>query len=278
MIDLHTHTSQSDGTFSPLELVDEAVSIELEALAISDHDTLAGYDAAAEHARHVGLDLTCGIELSTKFHGYTAHLLGYFLHEPPDEHFRAWLGELQRSRQDRNVRLIERLQSLGLDITLAEVEAKGKSLTGRPHFAKVLVDKGYVENTTQAFQEFLDESARGYVERQEPELADAIKAIAASGGLPSIAHPIRLARNDYIKVDELIQEMREVGLLALEVYHSDHKPADVAHYKALAERFGLAATGGSDFHGANKPNIQLGRGINGNLNVPLSLLETLRSV
>ncbi|MDQ6706140.1 MAG: PHP domain-containing protein [Acidobacteriota bacterium] len=277
MIDLHTHTNQSDGTFSPEELVDEALSIGVEALAISDHDTLTGFDLALPHAEEKKLDLICGIELSTKFHGYVAHLLGYFLRQPPDAAFRTWLYELQRSRHDRNVRLIDRLQSLGLDITLAEVEAKGKSLTGRPHFAKVLVEKGYVETIQQAFQEFLDESAKGYVERQEPDLADAIAAIANSGGVPSIAHPIRLARNDYLKVDELIREMKEAGLQSVEVFHSDHKPADVEHYEALAKRFGLGMTGGSDFHGGNKPNIKLGRGINGNLNVPLSVLEELRA-
>ncbi|MDQ6707603.1 MAG: PHP domain-containing protein, partial [Acidobacteriota bacterium] len=176
MIDLHTHTSQSDGTFSPAELVQEAVSNGLEALAISDHDTLTGYEAARETAQTMGLDLICGIELSTKFHGYPAHLLGYFLHKPPEDSFRNWLAAVQRSRHERNVRLIDRLQALGVDISLAEVEAKGKSLTGRPHFAKVLVEKGYVEDITQAFQEFLDESAKGYVERQEPDLADAVAA------------------------------------------------------------------------------------------------------
>ncbi|MDQ6665568.1 MAG: PHP domain-containing protein [Acidobacteriota bacterium] len=278
MIDLHTHTSQSDGTFSPAELVREAVSIGLEAMAISDHDTLTGYEAATETAQAMGFDLICGIELSTKFHGYAAHLLGYFLHKPPEDSFRNWLGAVQRSRHERNVRLIDRLQALGVDITLAEVEAKGKSLTGRPHFAKVLVEKGYVEDITQAFQEFLDESAKGYVERQEPDLADAVAAIANSGGLPSIAHPIRLARNDYLKVDELVREMKDFGLRGLEVYHSDHKPADVEHYRALAGRFGLVATGGSDFHGANKPNIRLGKGINGNLDIPATVLEKLREL
>ncbi len=257
--------------------MDEALSIGLEALAISDHDTLTGFDQALPRAQEKNLDLICGIELSTKFHGYPAHLLGYFLRHPPDDRFRTWLYELQRSRHDRNLRLIERLQALGLDITLAEVEAKGKSLTGRPHFAKVLVEKGYVETIQQAFQEFLDESAKGYVERQEPDLADAIVAIANSGGVPSIAHPIRLARNDYLKVDELIREMKELGLQSVEVYHSDHKAADVEHYEALSKRFGLAMTGGSDFHGGNKPNIKLGRGINGNLNVPFSVLQDLRA-
>jgi predicted metal-dependent phosphoesterase TrpH len=273
VIDLHTHTDQSDGTSTPAELISQAVAAGLDALAITDHDTFAGYDQAVESARAAPLELICGIELSTRFHGSSVHLLGYFIQAPPDAEFRGWLDALQRSRHDRNVRLIERLRSLGVDITLDEVRAKGKSLTGRPHFARVLVEKGYVRNAQEAFTEFLDESAKGFVERHEAKLPDAIARIVRSRGIPSIAHPVRLARNDYARVDELVGEMHELGLRAIEVYHSDHKPADVAHYGALAQRYGLAVTGGSDFHGGNKPNIHLGK-----LEVPTRLLNELRSL
>src|SRR5262249_37619424 len=153
----------------------------LEALAISDHDTLAGYDRAAPHAAEKGLDLVCGIELSTKFRRKTVHLLGYFLNEPPADGFRDWLAEMQASRRDRNLRLAERLRSLGLDVTIEEVERKGRSLTGRPHFAKVLLEKGYVSSIQEAFDEYLDESAKGYVDRKEPDLAFGIQQIASGG-------------------------------------------------------------------------------------------------
>ena len=150
MIDLHTHTDESDGTYTPAELVAAAVSQKLEALGITDHDTLAGYDAAEPLAREAGLDLVCGIELSTKLRGRSVHLLGYFLDAPPKQAFRDWLHEMQMSRRDRNIRLAAKLRSMGFDISLEEVEARGKSLAGRPHFAQVMVEKGYVENTRQA--------------------------------------------------------------------------------------------------------------------------------
>ncbi len=275
MIDLHSHTTESDGTFSPAELIAEARRIGLEALAVTDHDTLAGSDAAQQFAGD--LDLVRGIELSTKFQGRTAHLLGYFPSREPAPEFRDWITEMQRSRYDRNVRLAERLRSLGIDITLAEVQAKGRSLTGRPHFARVLMEKGYVSSMQQAFDEYLDESAKGYVERNEADFADAVQRVRAAGGVSSAAHPIRLIRKG-TSLEEMIGEMQDCGLMALEAYHSDHSPSDVREYEAIAKRYGLALTGGSDFHGANKPNIQLGTGASGNLHVPVSVLTNLREL
>lgn len=261
------------------------MSTGLEALAITDHDTLAGYDRAEPVARSAGLDLVCGIELSTRFHGRTVHLLGYFVHEPPTGEFREWLLALQRSRRERNLRMIERLRSLGVDISIEEVEAKGRSITGRPHFARVLVEKGYAANTEQAFQNYVDESAKGYVQRKEMPIHEAIEGIAAAGGVPSLAHPIRVARrverssqNGHDELDNWVAELAEMGLRAIEVFHSDHRPEDVARYAEMAQRFNLAVTGGSDFHGGNKPKIQLGRGFEGNLDIPRAVLERLRAM
>jgi predicted metal-dependent phosphoesterase TrpH len=249
----------------------------LDALAISDHDTLAGYDRAAPRARDKGLDLVCGIELSTKFNRRTVHLLGYFLNEPPVDGFRDWLAEMQATRRDRNVRLAERLRSLGMDVTIEEVEKKGRSLTGRPHFAKVMLEKGYVSSIQEAFDEYLDESAKGYVDRQEPDLALGIERIAAAGGISSIAHPVRLGYRDPAQMRKIVSEMRDAGLTAIEVYHSDHRPADVEQFLGLAREFDLAITGGSDFHGDVKPGVRLGSGA-GNLNIPRSVLERLREI
>jgi predicted metal-dependent phosphoesterase TrpH len=266
--------------------VQAAVSTKLEALAITDHDTLAGYDGAEPAARAAGLDLICGIELSTRFHGRSVHLLGYFVHEPPAREFREWLGELQESRRDRNQRLIERLRSLGVDISLEEVQAKGRSMTGRPHFARVLIEKGYVTSIEEAFREYLDESAKGYVQRHEIPMHEGIERVKKAGGATSLAHPIRVSRRvergdghgGGDELDEWIAEMREMGLSALEVFHSDHRPPDVARFLEMAQRFDLAVTGGSDFHGGNKPRIELGRGFEGNLNVPRSVLDRLRAM
>lgn len=278
MIDLHTHTTESDGTSAPEELVAEARAAGIETLAITDHDTLSGYDMAAPYARDAGLDLICGIELSTRFHGRSVHLLGYFPNRLPSDGFRGWLNELQQSRHERNLRMIDRLRSFGLDITIDEVRAKGRSLTGRPHFARVLLEKGYVNSLQQAFEDYLDESAKGYVERREAGFAESVEHIRASGGVPSLAHPIRLRRNDHEPLDVTVREMRELGILALEAYHSDHDPAHTARYEALAAHYGLGVTGGSDFHGANKPNIQLGTGAGNNLRVPADTAVKLRSL
>ncbi|MGC9970605.1 MAG: PHP domain-containing protein [Bryobacteraceae bacterium] len=281
MIDLHTHTDESDGTVAPGQLVRAAVELGLEALAITDHDTLAGYDRAVAPARSAGLDLVCGIELGTKLRhhpggrGKAVHVLGYFFNGIPTTEFRVWLGGVQHSRRDRNRRLAARLESLGLPVTLAEVERLGRSLAGRPHFARLMVEKGYVCSAQEAFDLYLGESGKAYVERDEPALAEGIRRIREAGGLPSVAHPIRLARHAGA-VERLIGEMRGLGLGAVEAYHSDHSPTDVGQFLELARRLGLVVTGGTDFHGGTKPAVALGTGIDGNVAVPRAVLDNLR--
>jgi 3',5'-nucleoside bisphosphate phosphatase len=274
LIDLHSHTNESDGTFSPAELVAEALRSGVTALGITDHDTFAGYDLAAPVAAAQGLELICGIELSTKLHGQSVHLLGYFLRTDRLGEFRSWVCELQAARRDRNIRLVVRLQELGMDITLAEAEARGRGMTGRPHFAQLMVEKGYVPNLRQAFDQYLDESAKGYVYRREPTLAEGVKWIHDACGISSLAHPIRV-RGD---VAALMPELCGKGLSAIEAYHSDHSPENTALYLDLAKRYGLQVTGGSDFHGAVKPDVNLGTGCEGNLRIPADLLARLRTV
>ncbi len=276
MIDLHTHTDESDGSLSPQELVERAVADGLEALGICDHDTLTGCDMAAPIARRAGLELVYGIELSTKYRGRSVHLLGYFLEGPPTNGFRARLNAMQESRRDRNRRMIERLHKFGIDITIEEVEARGKRLAGRPHFAALLVDKGYVNTVKQAFDDYLDESAKGYVQRLEPSLKEGIEWISEAGGLTSLAHPIRLAGKHPEPPEELVADMRTLGLKGLEVYHHDHSSEDTARYAEIARRLGLAMTGGSDFHGANKPGVRLGYSFNGTVAIPREILDQLR--
>jgi len=281
VIDLHTHTNESDGSSSPEELIDQALAIGLEAMAICDHDTFAGYDQALPVAKARGLDLVCGIELSTRLVGKTeraVHLLGYFLHEPPPAAFRAWLNEIQEERRDRNRRLVAKLKSAGVEIELAEVEALGRSLTGRPHFARVLVRKGYAANSDEAFEKYLDEAAPYYVERESPSVSAGIEKVLSAGGLPVLAHPVRLAIRDPIREEMLIGEMQAWGLGGIEVFHSDHRPADVARYAKIATEHRMAVSGGSDFHGEAKPQIALGTGVNNNLKIPRSVLDCLRQI
>jgi predicted metal-dependent phosphoesterase TrpH len=278
MIDLHSHTDQSDGTFTAAELVAEAVRIGLKALAITDHDTMAGYDQAVPFARAAGLRLICGIELSTKYQGVSVHLLGYFPAQPPSAEFRDWLTFLLESRRDRNRRLIQKLVSLGIPITLEEVEAYGKTLTARPHFARVLIKKGFAKDIQDAFDKYLDEGSQGYVQRHDIPIQEAIERIRGAGGVSSLAHPVRVAKNNWETLARYVGELAGMGLQAIEVYHSDHSPENVAYYKSLAERFGLGITGGSDFHGGNKPMIALGTGCRNNLNVPDELADKLSAL
>ena len=278
MIDLHTHTTESDGTYSPEELVLAALHAKLTALAITDHDTLSGYRFARPHAESAGLRLVCGIEVSTVLEmpvRRTVHLLGYFPKGEPAGPFTDWITEMQESRRDRNRRLIKRLNSLGIDIDLHEVEAVGRSMTGRPHFARLLVAKGYAEDIPDAFAKYLDEKAPGYVERNEPTFGEGVRRINDAGGISSLAHPIRLGKRNPQEEEELIASMVDQGLRALECYHSDHSEADTQRYLNLAAKYGLRVTGGSDFHGANKPSIALGTGYRGNLRIPPDLLRTL---
>jgi predicted metal-dependent phosphoesterase TrpH len=272
LIDLHSHTNESDGTFSPAQLIDEAVRAGVRILGITDHDTFAGHDAAAPLVREAGVELICGIELSTKLHAHSVHLLGYFLGNDGPDGFRGWVMEQQASRRERNVRLAARLQELGFDITIEEAEARGRGMTGRPHFAMLMLEKGYVTNLRQAFDQYLDESAKGYVFRREPDFAEGVSQIRKAGGIASLAHPVRV-RGD---VPALMPELCAAGLNAIEAYHSDHDAHDTEQFLGLAKRYGLMVTGGSDFHGAVKPEVMLGTGCEGNLRIPDDLVDRLR--
>jgi hypothetical protein len=165
------------------------------------------------------------------------------------------------------------LRELGLDVRLEEAEALGKGMTGRPHFAKLLVDKGYVANFRQAFDDYLDESAKGYVHRREPGFAEGVAAIRRAGGIASLAHPVRVNGD----INALMPELCAAGMNALEAYHSDHGPAETAFYLELARSYGLLVTGGSDFHGALKPDVRLGTGCAGNLSVPPEVVDALKA-
>jgi len=274
LIDLHSHTHESDGTCSPAELLEEARRAGIRTLGITDHDTFRGYEQAVPLARQAGIELICGIELSTKLYGSrSVHVLGYFLDGPPAEEFRNLILEMQADRRDRNVRLTARLRELGFDITLEEVQARGRGMTARPHFAQVMLAKGYVATLQEAFDRYLDESAIGYVYRREPSFAEGVRRIREAGGIASLAHPIRVPGD----LRSLMPELCASGLDAMEVYHSDHSPADTELYLSLAREYGLMITGGSDFHGGAKPGLFLGTGRNGSLKLPPDLLDNLRS-
>ena len=285
MIDLHAHTDRSDGSSDPADLVRLAVHEGIEALGIADHDTLAGYDAAIPFAAEAGLELVCAVELSTrpsepKLAGKrqpSVHLLGYWLLAPPSAEFRCWLESQQASRRQRNVELVARLEQLGVPVSLNEAEVYGRNQVGRPHFARVLCDKGFVSNMQEAFDLYLADEAKASVERDEPTIEAGIERIVESGGLAALAHPVRLPQRG-AELAALLERLIACGLQGIEVYHSEHSPADVAQYTELAARYDLIPTGGSDFHGENKPGIRLGSGIDLNVCLSYSFLETMREM
>lgn len=275
MIDLHAHTTQSDGTLTPEELVSEAMRLGLEALAITDHDTFDGYDQAAKLAKHI--ELVCGIELSTNWESRSVHLLAYFPDRDPGSDFRAWVSALSETRWVRNRSLVETLRNRGFQIDLEYLSQRFGSRICRPHFAAAMIEKGYVASTQEAFERYLGETGSCFVARDEPDCADAISKIRSKGGVPVLAHPGRIER-DPSRFATCLDPMRRAGLLGLEAYHSDHTIEEQDGWAALARDRGLIATGGSDFHGANKPKVRLGTGVDGNVRVPYALLNQLRSI
>jgi predicted metal-dependent phosphoesterase TrpH len=285
MIDLHTHTDRSDGSTPPGDLLRQAAAEGLQALAIADHDTLAGYDAASPVAADCGVELVCAVELSTRPNETrqpgkrerSIHVLGYWLSSEPTVDFRRYLETQQASRRKRNVDLVAKLQQLGVSITLEDAEVYGRNQVGRPHFARVLLEKGYVTNMQQAFDVYLADEAQAGVDRDEPTLDEGIRRIKESGGIASLAHPIRLPQRG-ADLERLVESLLEAGLEGIEVFHSEHSPADCAEFAAISRRFGLIPTGGTDYHGDNKPGIRLGSGIDGNVRLPYRFLEEMREM
>lgn len=280
-IDLHSHTTESDGTYTPEELVELAASYGLTALAITDHDTFLGFELARPFAQKLGLDLVRGIELNSRLnlagrqdHRHV-HLLAYFPSHEPSNEFIAWLESERNDRRIRNEKLSEALQERGVEVSLSEVEARGKSLAGRAHFAQILLEKGYVRTFEEAFSRYLGENAPSFVERQSHTTEQVIHRIRRGRGIPVVAHPVRLSLTRDVERQELVR-LKAAGLQGLEVYHSDHPPELQAHYRQLAEELELLPTGGSDFHGAIKREIQLGTGLRGNIRVPAEFLDRLR--
>ncbi len=271
MVDLHAHTDCSDGALSPRRLVDLAVRNGLSALAITDHDTLDGYEAAVPHAMQRGLELVCGVELSASFLGRPIHILGYFLGDRPTTSFRGHLARIQQSRQDRNRRLAVKLKGLGLDVTAEEAEAWGRGQTGRPHFARVLVEKGYVASTRAAFDAYLDERAPGFVPRRDASAEEVLGWIEEAGGISSWAHPGRFLRDSGYGSVAAVGELAAMGLRAVEVFHGDHDAGERQSLQAAADNARLAVTGGSDFHDPDTARVPLG-----GLKLPDSLLDRLR--
>ncbi len=274
-VDLHSHSTASDGTLTPTELVRLAAKNRLRALALTDHDGVDGLDEAIAEGERLGVEVIPGVELSAEHPNGTMHVLGFFL-DRKKTLLQEKLQKLQQGRAERNPLIVKKLQDMGIDITFEEVKAaSGGGLIGRPHFAKVLVAKKVVSTMQEAFEKYLKKGAPAYAEKFRFSPEDTIRLIHEGGGVAVLAHPFTVYKKPSNGLDEEIRRLAAAGLDGIEVYYSTYSPEQSRMYRNLAEKNSLLPSGGSDFHGAHKPGIDLGRG-HGKLRVPYDVVEALR--
>ncbi len=276
-VDLHLHTTASDGVKTPSEMVRYAKAKGLQAISITDHDTVGGLEEGLAEGERIGFEVIPGIEISAEHSPGSMHLLGYFIdiHHPP---LNEKLKYLQRAREERNPKMVEKLNRLGVDITYEEVlRASGGGQVGRPHFAQVLIEKGYVRNFQEAFDRYLKKGAPAYVDKLRFTPREAIYFINEARGVAVLGHPNTLGLNGYMELENFITGLLKEGLKGMEVYYPEHSSSEVVQYKALAERHGLILTGGTDYHGIEKESLDVGVG-RGEMRLPYSIVETLKAV
>ncbi|MDD5306590.1 MAG: PHP domain-containing protein [Deltaproteobacteria bacterium] len=273
MIDLHTHSTASDGSLAPAALVRAAAEAGLRGIALTDHDTVAGVAQAAAEARKRGVPFIAGMEISAKPERGSMHILGYHV-DARHPHLLTRLNWLVERRNERNVLIARKLNGLGLDVSLEEVRAAaGGGVVGRPHFARVMIAKGHVKSEAIAFKKYLDRSGLAYVEKDRLDPEECLGLVRAAGGVPVLAHPDQ-TKAEGGDLERLVRRLVGLGLAGIEVHYPGYSRSRIAEYSELARKYGLVLTGGSDFHGGTKPGCELGRG-RGTLRVPDDLLGPL---
>jgi 3',5'-nucleoside bisphosphate phosphatase len=276
-IDLHAHTTASDGDQSPTALVWWAKCVGLSAIAVTDHDTTGGIAEATEAGKKYGIEVVPGIELSAEIESPAqCHILGYFV-DPNHAPLQSRLQWVLDARDNRNAHIAEKIQAHGFEVTLAEVEAAaGGDVVARPHFARVLLNKGYVGSMQEAFDRYLARGGLFYVDRVRLQPDEAIALIHGAGGVAILAHPNNL-KKDEAETEAYIAALQSMGLNGIEARYNLHSEADTARYLAQAKRLGLLTSGGSDFHGPTvKEKVYLGH-VEGSQPAPEALLEALRA-
>ncbi len=264
-VDLHVHTTFSDGDMTPEEMVVEAAKMGLAGIAITDHDEIAGIEEAKSCAPQ-GFAVVPGVELSTSDGKTDLHILGYFI-DTRDENLLGYLKVFREARLRRGIEMVERLRKMGVEIEVeAVLEIAGGGAVGRPHIAAALLRNGCVESVEEAFRHYIGFDSPAYVPKYQLKPSDAFKLIAEAGGIGAMAHPGTSRR------DDLIGDFIASGMRAIEVYHPKHGQSDVERYERLAMKLGLVATGGSDSHGRRDGSLSLGA-----CTVPLSTLEKLKA-
>ncbi len=289
-VDLHVHSNCSDGTLSPAQLVDYAMEKHLLAFALTDHDTVQGLPEALAHAAQLREqyrqngdtsgacavpEIIPGVELSTEYHGRDIHVVGLFI-DPQNQKFQTYLTQFIESRDLRNQKMCARLRDAGIDISCEALVAEfPNSVITRAHYAKYLLNHGYIKSMKEAFERYVGDHCPCYVPREKVTPAQAVEMILEADGVPVLAHPL-LYGMGADALDALVAELKAVGLMGIEALYSTYSPADERQVRALAAKYHLLISGGSDFHGANKPGLDLAVGYGG-LCVPASVLEDIRS-
>lgn len=271
VVDLHVHTTASDGTLAPCEVVKLAKEIGLEAIAITDHDTTAGHSEAIQAGEKYNLKVIPGIEISTRFQS-AVHILGYYIDQNSLE-LQTALAEIVRIRDERNEKICQLMREDGFAVEYDSMKKRFGDVIGRPHFATLLVEFGLAADVQDAFHHYVDKGQRYFVPRTFLSLERSIRIIRSAGGIPVLAHPFQYRLPDH-DLRLLLEQCIEYGLLGMECLYSGYSADQSAYLTRLAEEFGLLITGGSDFHGSAKPHIQLGTGT-GELHVPLKYLNAL---
>jgi hypothetical protein len=273
-IDLHTHTTYSDGSYTPTELIEYAIQKHLSAAAITDHDTTDGVAEAIKAAEGSGLEVIPGIEISSMYDRLEIHIVGLFI-DYQSKPLAERLAALRSSRVDRNRLMVQRLNALGLDLSYEEVAAfaNGTVIT-RAHFAGLMLKKGYISSVNEAFERYIGDRCSAYVPRELPDYTTAVELIHSAGGIAVLAHPL-LYKINTKGLENMIATLAKSGISGIEAYYSTHSPADTKYIKRLAAENRLLLSGGSDFHGSNKPRLDLGTGY-GSLAVPYELLDKLK--
>ena len=281
-VDLHTHSTASDGTFSPTALMEAANAIGLAGIALTDHDTGNGLREARASAERLGVRFVPGIEISADYPAPgTMHILGHFI-DVDSPALAAMSRTLLAARDERNPKIVRRLNELGCKITMEHVEKIAREnvksgepvVIGRPHIARALVEAGCVANMKQAFDVYLGTTGAAYFPKERLSPRQAISCIHDAGGVATLAHPIQLRTTNFAHTQTVLNHLKEAGLDGIEVWHSDHGPREMAFFHEMAEKYDLVPTGGSDFHGHNKADVILGRGRN-NVKVPAEVLDRL---
>jgi len=272
-IDLHIHSTSSDGTMSPADLVKYAYQKGLSAIAITDHDTIAGVDEAVAAGSALGIEVVPGIELSAKYTEHNVHLLGY-LFDYQNKDLLVSLGRLQTGRLERNKKIIAKLNALGLVFDSRDLlQSAGEGQKGRPHIARLMIESGYVQNMDHAFEKYLGKGGLAYTARLVYDARDVIALIKNAGGVVVLAHPLQLDKS----VDDFNQALHrlcDMGLDGIEVYYPNHSRQFKKRLVALADKYSLLMTGGSDFHGSIRPGTTLAGGKN--VSVPAQLLVKMK--